>query len=320
MKKRFILLLLSLMIFTTNFICLAEEIYDLSFNLQEGSKYDLEMESRSSINQEIMDQSMEMGQTMNATYTYFIKDCTNQDIYKIDFTMGKMKFDFTNFKVTGSSEELDLDSLNEEMDYLNDIMADVTIEMEMDKYGDVRSINGLQEYMQDMYKHVMENSDDPEAVVAYQNMSSQFNEDMMKQSLSQYSAFIPQRAVAVGEKWTTEINLQQGFPLEMSVDYTLDSVTADEFIISFEGSLSNIGDIASMLGLGDMEFDIDMNIETDYSGIVYLDRETRWYNKMELMMNMDGYFTMKIPVDEEGNIQELKVPMSAISNILLKSN
>ncbi|MFW6287452.1 MAG: DUF6263 family protein [bacterium] len=320
MKKISVLVLLSVMLFSLTFVCLAGKSYDLSFNLQEGSKYDLNMEATTTVNQEIMGQTMEMGQSITASYTYYIKERTDQDIYKIDLALGNMSFDFTKFEVTSAEEEIDLESLNEEMSYLNDMMTDVDLEMEMDKYGKVMSMKGFEEYINRMYEYAIENSDDPETVTAYQNMASQFNDQVMMESMSQYSVFMPGEKVAVGETWTQEMNLQEGFPFVLSVDYTLDSVTADEFVLSFKGSLSDMGDFASMLGLGDMDVDMDMNIDTEYMGIIHLDRETCWYNKMEVLMSMDGSIYMTVPVDEEGTMQELNIPMSSTSEMLITSN
>ncbi|MFP4661590.1 MAG: DUF6263 family protein [Halanaerobiales bacterium] len=320
MKKISVLVCLSLMLFSLTFVCLAEKTYDLSFNLQEGSNYDINLEATTTINQEIMGQSMEMGQSITASYTYNIKERTDQDIYKIDMEMGNMSFDFTKFDLTDAEEEIDLESLNEEMSYLNDMMTDVDIEMEMDKYGKVISMNGLEEYINNMYEYAIENSEDPETVTAYQNMASQFNDQVMMESMSQYSVFMPGKKVSVGETWTQEMKLQQDFPFVLSVDYTLDSVTADEFVLSFNGSISDIGDFASMLGLGDMDVDMDMDIDTEYTGVVHLDRETCWYKKMEVLMSMDGSISMTVPVDEEGTMQEFNIPMSSTSEMLITSN
>ncbi|MFW6288100.1 MAG: DUF6263 family protein, partial [bacterium] len=234
-------------------------------------------------------------------------------------TMMDLGFDFTKFEVTGLEEDIDLDSLNDEMNYLNDIINNRTLKMEMDRYGNVESIEGINEYMMEMYQYLMENENDPEVVTAYQNLATQFNDEFMKQSFEGYNAFMPDGMVTIGETWTRELELPQELPIVMAIDYTLEEVTEDEFIIKFTGDLGDIGDLMSLFGLADMDMDIDIDLDTRYSGEICLDRNSRWYNSMEIIMTMDGNFTMLIPVDEEGNLQEYQIPIYVINETRISS-
>ncbi|MEJ6949505.1 DUF6263 family protein [Natronospora cellulosivora (SeqCode)] len=318
MKKSLVLLLAVSMFLTVSLISIAETSYELYFDLQEGAVYNIDMVTNTHMSQNIFGQSVDMDQVMTVKYLYSIEEITSDNIYIIEMKFLDMENLYTEFDVSGP-EDIDLESLNEELDYFNDILIDQTIQMHMDRYGNVIDVKGFDDYMMEMYLYLLENEEDPEALLAFQNFTGQFNDEVIKQSFQGYNSFMPDKAVSIGETWMSNIELALEFPIVLETKYTLENVTDDEFIISYEGSMDDFSDLMSMFGLDELGMDFVFDFDTTYTGVVHLDRDTRWYNSMEMKMVMDGRMIMIVPLDDAGNTQEIIIPMNTNSEFTLIS-
>lgn len=249
--------------------------FALRFNPQHGSQYDATWISKTTMNQKIMDQQVEMNMTFELKGNY---DITREgDNIKMLLVYDKLAM---NMKVMGQEVVLssdDKDSTNPMSTMLKAIRGkSLSIWMQSD--GKVLKVSGAEEMLKDL----------PVSPEDRGSVADLMGEEAIKNMIEQSFGFYPKQAVKQGDTWNTIMNLNQPYPIQCSANYTLLKVEGKKASLHIDGSLK--ADVVSDSLPGDAKFNFDIN--GSFTGTSEVDTDSGMPLSYAVQQKMGG--TMEI--------------------------
>ncbi|MDR1859876.1 MAG: DUF6263 family protein [Bacteroidales bacterium] len=222
--------------------------YDLHYNLKKKQTYRNSTTMAIDFMTKVMDNEMTANITSLTTASYLVKNA-KKDAYTLDVV-----YDESQVKVN-SPMSPNTAAAQEPLKPL--VGKHLTVEM--DKYGNILSIKGLDE-----------------ALESQSAQSRQMLTNSVTASLAQMS-FLPDYPVAVGDTWTQKYDLQMPqMPLSCTINARLKAVENGEAIITLSATLAgNTPDELKSKG-------VTADISGSISGEVRLDLKTGWQKNCEM--------------------------------------
>lgn len=267
------------------------EKYDLYYKLEPGKTYSQVMSVDMDIKQNIMGQKVDMGITMSFGMDYAVIDTLNGMIScNAIFTTIEMGMTTPMGNFSFSSEETS-SSVNSmipvDISGMFRAMKGSAFGLTMTKYGEVKSMTGLEEMIDVMFDSM--DLSPSEIAQAKSIMAQSFNEEKMMEQMKNMAIY-PTHPVAIGDSWESTMKTDQ---MDMDNTYTLKSVSDTEVIIEVKSKIKSMRmDNASGTLSGKQE------------GKTTVHRASGWIKSASIKQKISGTVTMqgmKDEVDMVGN-------------------
>lgn len=262
--------LLIALIMCSNVVFAAKEI-KLSYNLQQGQKYSLEIKNNQTISMTMSGQSMVLKQKMEMIQDVHVKNVNEQNHQQLDLTYSRIVFNQNamGMEVSWDSQNPDTsNALNQQIGQAMSKMIGTPTEIVIDEKGNPLSLNKTGSAAQSA------------------NLAG-FESGMM--------VVYPSETLRAGEKWSTKLQPDPKSDFVIESSYTLEEIKGKTAVISFIGTITGsqiMGEKAVISGT--------------ISGTSEVDLKTGWLlnaavnQKLEMEMEQQG---MRIPMQMSSFIE-----------------
>ena len=266
------------------------EKYELCYKLEQGKTYSQKMSIDMNIGVSVVGQQMDMRMVTSYAMDVAVTDVTD-GIFTCNSKFTEVLISIENPMMGNISYSSKDDATNDPAVKMLKAMTEGHFSMTITKYGDVTSITGFEEMMDNTYKSMGLSAS--ETAQAKAMMGQSFSEDKMMEQM-QNMAIYPDYPVAIGDSWKMAVKTSQ---MEMDNTYTLKEVTADEFVIAVDSDVK----------AGSME-GFDGTVEGTQTGTNVVHRSSGWIKSAELkqdiagsgkIQGMDGKMTLKSTITIE---------------------
>lgn len=298
MKK--ILLLLAL---SCGMIATAQ--YDITYNLKKGGVYPQNQKVTSEQEQVINGMPQKTTTSIITETDYQVTDIKN-DIYYIDLVTKKIS-NITKSQMGVDTLTSDGTSSNP-MNKLFENMIKYPIKITMDNKGEILSFDNSKQL-----ENLVDGIDMPEMQLAQivDGMKEQMSAESQLLSYERISAILPKSKVKVGDTWEQTITVTSIGTFESVINYKLDSVTDDYYMISASANLQTPqGSSTNLMGM-DAKFDLSGPSTASYK----IDRKTGWIKTATIDQTLDGAVLIE---KSEMMPQEMKMTMKTKTTTVIE--
>lgn len=307
MKKIYTLLLASIIVTS-----IQSQSIDLSLKLEKGKEYRQVTTSKSTVEQNMMGQEINMTMTSNGAMTYNVENI-NEDIYEMKAMYNElnMSMEMPQGTVKYSSETKDT------ADGVSSLFSDIKnkpFELEINKKGRVKEVRNIDA----LWQTVIDSSDDLSEEQKEQ-MKSQikaaFGEETIKSNMELASAIYPDKPVKKGDKWTINTNIEGDIKLKVSTEYELVDFTSEYALIKgnaiIEPNNFDENNAKSMMPMP-MKFDLSGNKTSE----IKVDINTGWIIEAKTTQEIEGEIEMQMGGSQEEN-EGVKISMKMVQETLV---
>ena len=252
---------------------------NLSFNPENGARYEYHVEMTQNIKQSVMGQEMPVVMVMNTKYLMEIVNKTAQEItvrftykeiaYSLSSLMMRMEYDSRN-------PVENLSGMDQILGKMLGAMIGQSVNAVFAPDGSVKSVTGMEAIGESMVSAIAN-----EGLMGAQlgaQLKQQFNDDAMKGMFEQSFRIYPARPVNVGASWNVEsMMMVNNMNTGSRIRYTLREVSNNMAIVAVEGEIE-ISPGAGMEG----------NINGTQTGTMTVDIRTGIPTASELLQNTRG--------------------------------
>lgn len=268
----------------------------ISFNPDSGGKYEYVSEIVQNIKQNFMGQDMPMKTEINATYLMEIKSKTSQEI---ETQMTYQRFIFIisnpmmNVKYDSKAPDDNSSDINKMFQKMFNTMIDKPFTVVFLPNGSVKSVSGMGEIVENMLNAI---SADGQLAVLGSQMSQQFNDEAMQKSLGQSFNLYPDKAIKVGDTWSTENSLPMNYVnVSVKTTNTLKAVNANKATIDVTGEMDMDMEESKMKGAQTGTMIIDTSTGLPLSSDILLDMKGVVKTQgMEIKMEIESKAKMSV--------------------------
>ncbi|MGB5982257.1 MAG: DUF6263 family protein [Nonlabens sp.] len=295
-------------LFFVAFIALSVNVFaqnDIKLNLEVGSTYTLSQETKSIVNQMINGMPQDVEMTINAVTDYKVTGMNGKN-FLIDIEPKSMK---TTQNAGGMN--LVMDSEGDLSDPMNKIMSNLVgkvMKMEVTPYGEITMFNA-----NDFVKGMMDGVDMPAMALSQLEgqLASEYDDASLKDTYLGLLNIYPNKKVAIGDSWTTDLSADVVMPMTSTATNTLMEIKDGMYVIESKADISSDeSEKTEMMGM-QATSDIEGTSNTTYS----IDRKTGWIKKMSMTQDLDG--TVTLPASEQMP-QEMKIKMKIKNTTTIK--
>lgn len=258
----------------------------LSFNPSAGETYSYRFTSEQTVKQTMRGQEMPVTIAMEMLIEMTVKEKNNDEVsmdysYKdivmsVSSPMMNIKFDSKNTADTLSGPGMMLSQI------FNSLVGK-TMHVIFAPDGSVKSISGFNAIMEDIQKNMA--SANPIAQQGLNVFLQSFNEDAMKNMFEQSFKMYPDKEVAVGDSWNSNISLAvAGMNNNMQNTYTLKSVENDIAVL-------DVTSVSNMKSGANVAANVEGELSGGYEGQMTLNVQTGMLINSTLGGNTNGKIT-----------------------------
>ena len=288
------------------FFSCSKEKARLSYELEEGETYLMEMHNEQEIKQVVLNQTMFVNTEMDIRMKYKVLAKTDST-YKItmsydrlamqlEMPQGSSGFDSDNPDTTGV-----LASVIKSMTLL-------TITMTVNHQGEILEIQGLDE----MTEKIVGNMPEGEIPAQSRQMISRYlSEDAVNRNFSMGMIVYPGKSLGEGDNWEQSMEMASILKGELTTTYTLEELKLNEAVIAGEAFFDVEADSADMMMIGvSMNYDMEGPVESSY----LIDTRTGWLKEGTTNQKLTGNVVM--PGNEQMP-EGMNLKMEIVSEITL---
>ena len=198
-----------------------------------STTYYYTVETKASVQQEIMEKKMET--TSDYTVAFHYNIVRNQDSSK------KLTLTYDNFTLKGKTgnTEVDIDAAHTEEDApeaMFRMLKGARFTAQVSPSGNISTITGIKELQDSMYKY---SGNDPEQRQLVQSTVNKIiTEESLKQMLGPGTSAFPKKTIHIGDSWkVNSTTLQSDFKLPITTTYTLREVENGIATISINATI-----------------------------------------------------------------------------------
>lgn len=266
----------------------------ITIKLAKGDVYTTVMTMNSTMNQQMMGQTLNMKQDMVFTQLMTVKEVMDNGNYQISQTYTKIKM-----AMLVNDQNMDFDSENEDNNpQLASLgkLKDVVIKFELSPNGEVSNVSGLDELMQSI-------GDNPQTA---QMMKGITNNDALSSTFS----YIPQRKVKKGDSYIVSTKMAAFMDMEIETNYTVESIDKPEITLNASSDIQFSPD--EPIKQNGIEMALQGKGKQNGSFVINLADGMVKSSKTKQIIDME--MTFKNPQDNK----DMTIPMSVNSTILMK--
>lgn len=266
----------------------------LRMNLQKGSTYEMNMNSTSNIDQEMMGQNMKIVQKMDLASLYKVSDILPNKNFRIEYSVLKMKMDMD---INGN--QMTFDSQNPDdsnpMGSLMKTIVAAKINFDLSPTGKVENVSGLDE----LSKQISGNRQ------MAQSMQMFANQENFGSFISQTFSYIPEKVIKKGEKWSSSFKLPSLMDANTVMNFEAASIEKNALNLNVNSDVN----MESPIEQNGMK--IDMKMTGTQTGTMVVDPEDGWVRASDLNQKFDMHMKMKNP--QSGEDMEIPMTVNAVT-------
>lgn len=291
--------------------CYAQNKIEL--NLTKGQVYQQKMSMVMAIKQTINKAEMLINMTITGTTAFTVTD-VKDGVYDIDVAY-KTLSSKTDIPGGGSiSFDSEKEDKNDTVSMSLGLMKNKPFHMKMNKQGKLLSISNVP----NLYSSVFEkfpNLTPLQRQKLQAQIEQSFGEKAFKNNLENMMAFYPQSAISKGSKWTVKNTVASAtMDMQMDNNYTLDEVTAGQYLISGVSKMTipNAGtykEINGMLAKTDITGDVTTSMK--------IDKKSGWVEESASSMTLKGIVSFKA---NDKMPEGMTIPMEVSGKTTVTSN
>lgn len=279
----------------------------LNIEAKKGDKYKYKTENITNLEFEAEGQKVKTIQNQLFEYSINIDDVDKDGVMSLNYKYDRLKIESESDgkKIVYDSNEPDKKS--EISDIYNSIKGK-EYNVKMDKYGDVKSVSGLDKIIDSILKSQessLSKLDEATKAQILDTYKEMFNEETIKSSISEGSKIYPKKPVNIGESWEVENKIKVLNELNVKMKYTLKNLENDMALLDVEGNI--VSDGAQVIDLMGVKMNLDF--KGPIKGNIKVNTKNSFLVEGELKQDLSGKMSMTL----EGN--KIEMPMKA-NNIL----
>lgn len=213
------------------------EKYELYYKLEVGKTYNQNMTMKTTMQQDIAGQKMDMDMNMFFGMSFTVTDIKNDRIHtSMGFTSIEMEMStpMGSFSFSSEDESVANEMMPIDLSKMLKGMKNIGFDMVMTKYGKVEALKGYDE----MIDGVLESFDFSEVqkMQARAALAQSFSEEKMIEQMKNMTIY-PDYPVAIGESWALDAHTNQA---DLENTYTLKEITENEIVLEVNSDIKNM--------------------------------------------------------------------------------
>ncbi|SEM08264.1 hypothetical protein SAMN05216436_101356 [bacterium A37T11] len=296
MRKRFLCLGMCVMVLGW---CQAQEI-QLGLHLKKGSHYKQLSRVNTTVDQEVMGQSMQVEANIVGSTDYLVSNIrdTLYDL-TVQFDSLRMEMKMPQGGAHFSSENI---AANDPMSKALASLKNAPFTIVLSQSGKVVDVTGTEQLFTGMMKSLDTLGAAQKAQLADQ-LKQAYGAQAMKGNLEMFLGIFPNKKVKAGDQWTTETNLSGAMDAHLVNTYQLSEVTADQYILKGNSTLGTDSTKERLANGIPMKFDLKGSM----TSTIKIDKATGWISEGQFQQDLKGIAHIsrneKIP-------QDMSIPMT----------
>ena len=207
----------------------------LKQNFSVGKTYEFNVTSDQILDQEEPSQNQSLNQHIGTRYLFqTLSDSAEYKLIKVVYKQIVLRSSTKGSEVDYNS---DLDTLGRRAKFGN--LRNESFTMVFSPDGSVKSTAGLDQIV--THLAVKMAADSTEIPYYQNNLSKQFNADVIRETLESSFRVYPGKPVKVGDSWTIDTKIQMSIPVENKTTYTLKEVKSGKATLTVRGTLLSKG-------------------------------------------------------------------------------
>lgn len=275
--------------------CKSGEPVNLKLNLQAGSQYLYTMDTKMTMQQSVMGQSMSSQQDMTMESVYDVTAAEGND-KRITVTYDRVAVNMKSPAMSMAYDSKDSASSDPRMAMMGN-MLHKPFTMDVSDRGEIKNITGL-----DAIINAMGDTTTAEGAQMRAQMESIFNDTAIRSTMQQSLNFFPDHPIKPGDTWKKTYAMKVGM-MSMSVDneFKLTSVTGNTAHIDLTGTIKGGGS-----GSAETQ-NVNINLTGTQKGNMDVDVPTGLVTDSKIRQDIKG----------EMSAMGMKVPMTITQDIHL---
>ncbi|MFH1377764.1 MAG: DUF6263 family protein [Planctomycetota bacterium] len=154
--------------------------------------------------------------------------------------------------------------------------------MVMTTSGAVTEIKGMDALIENVVKKMPDNPMMPKDAVL-QQMKSQFGDEAMKKTMEQFTTYLPDKSVSVGDKWNKTDELTGVFSMSIRTAYTLAEIKDGQARVEISGQVKPVEN-PDLIEMGLMK--IRQTVSGSQTGTMQIDVATGFLVRVDIKQDM----------------------------------
>jgi hypothetical protein len=280
---------------------------ELSLNLEKEKEYTQAQVTKATVIQEMQGQDIRTEMTMTAKTVFLVKEITETSYeMEVQYKSISMTMSIAGNMISFDSEK------NNTKDPLSVMMSNLKNKpfyVRMTKKGKVEEVKGTEALFENMFQNVSKIDDAQKEQIKKQMMQA-YGGDALKGSIETGTAIFPETAVAIGDKWASESQVQAGMSMTIATNYTLKDYT-DEFYTITGTSAVQTDKFAVTESNG---VPTSYDAKGTMTSTIKVDTKTGWIIESTLVQDLKGKMQML------ASGQVLDLPMVTKTKTTIKNN
>lgn len=294
MKTNYLSIILIILIFSASTVQAKSKVL-LRLNLQKNAVYEMNMQSNSDINQEMMGQNMKISQKLQMIFSFHVTDVLPNKNFQIQYSMDRMKMD-----VDVNGNQISFDSQNpDENSPLGPVlkaMNAMKVTFELTPLGKVTQVSGLDEVVQKIAAN-------PQLAQSMQMFS---NKENFQNFTEQTFSYIPENKISEGDKWSTQIKMPSLMDSKVTMNFEVAGLSKGMLNLNVNSDVNAQGPVEQN------GMKMDMNMTGTQSGTMAIDTNDGWARSSTLNQKFDMKLKLKNP--QTGADMEIPMKINSVTN------
>ena len=266
----------------------------LKMNMQPGTKYAYTMDTKTSIEQSMMGQSIKTDQDLTMEFTYDVAAAEGTD-KKLTVTYDRIAMAMKNPMMSmeyDTKEGGKKDSMLSSMS----LMLNKPFTMTISEQGQIKKIEGL-----DAILNGLAGSGTAEEMAVRKQLSSSFSDTAIRSMMQQSFDIYPDKAVKPGDTWNKVLTVNMG-PMGLKVDntYKLASVSNGVAHLDVVSKITSAGGSVQTAGQ-----EVKMDLNGDSKGTMDIDVASGFMTDSKMKQTIKGNIS----------VASMQVPMNVVNDI-----
>jgi hypothetical protein len=272
----------------------------LQYNFKQGEVLKQNMVMNMDLVQKVMEQEMKINLVMTTKTTLEVKESL-EDSYALEVKFKELKTDIKMPNLDAGTISFDSNTDDDVATQINlgpmfKAVIDKPFEVVMTKTGKVKSIKGLDTFVESMLNSFDESVSEEIRQQMAQQFGSQFSEEAFKSQFEQSTGYFPDKPVGIGDSWDVKMETTaSNFAITVAVKSAIKSIEDNAVNINIEGTVSTpAGYEQDVNGVK-----AKVSLKGTQKGTMKVNKDTGWVISSDIMMNFNGDIEvggMKIPV------------------------
>lgn len=291
--------------FLSIFICFScqSQTQKIELKLIKGQSYTQKTVANTVIKQKLNDQEVNVNLAIIGKMKYLVTDYAS-GIYSID-----VSYENLSMKMVHPGGTIFFDSeKNDTTDMMSSILGQMKnkpFQVKMTKTGKVTEVKNVEAVYKGMFERFPQLTVEQREEMRSKIMQS-YGDKALKGNMEMLSAVFPDRAVAKGDTWKVQTQLEGVMNATLDGTYKLDEITPTEFVISGTSLFATTNTGTSLV-----PFKYDMTGTTN--SVLRIDKKTGWLIEGKINQNVKGAMSVK---SSEKMPEGMTIPMEMIMDMV----